>query len=304
MQKLLWLAAAMLLHACTADTPSPRTEVRTNVVYGMVSGTSLLLDVLVPATSNHTALIAIPGSGWGSGYPTGYDQPSLKDDHFLDTAYFGKWCHALADRGYTVFVIDHRFSPKYRCTDIIADARRAVRYVRQHAKEYDVRAERIGAIGHSSGGNLAALLATTDTTITAPASEVDRCSSRVQAVVTLAAPFDLWAVQDLPVAENRAFMEQVLTDYIGVSPTADTTDLGVRAKYALASPIAHVTSDDAPMLLFAADDDPIIPPAQAVAMELALVRQQVPVQRIVAPGGHTPAVDLDAVDAWYEQYLR
>lgn len=85
------MCALLLLQACDAPPPAARKAgVRSNVVYGRVANTALLMDVLVPQQSNHTAIIAIPGSGWGMSYPSGYDQVGLKDDHVLDSAYFGR----------------------------------------------------------------------------------------------------------------------------------------------------------------------------------------------------------------------
>ena len=83
-----------------------------NVVYGMVSGTALLMDVYKPAKPNHRAIIYIVGSAWGYGYAKNYDQVPLKDDIFLDSSYIGRWKNALVQNGYTVFVINHRLPPE------------------------------------------------------------------------------------------------------------------------------------------------------------------------------------------------
>ena len=295
---------ALLLHACTDEAPSNEAEVRSNVIYGRVSNTALLMDVLVPAKSDHTAIIAISGSAWGSPYPTDYDQPGLKDDHYMDPAYFGKWCHALQDRGYTVFVIDHRFAPRFKYADIIADCRRAVRYVRFHAREYDVDPARIGVMGHSSGGNLAALLGTTDTLIAQPRSGVDSCSSRVQAVMTMSAPFDLSNLTDALKGDFKAPMEKAIIDYMGELPAPDSTGRLLYGKYAVASPIAHVTADDAPFLIHYSADDPIIPTAQAEAMHARLMQEHVDVELVLSDHAqHNPKVDMDVVDAWFKKHL-
>src|SRR5271154_3889592 len=122
-----------------------------NVVYGMVSGTALLMDVYVPLKPNRKAIILIPGSAWGFVYPQNYDHPPLKDDITLDSDYIGKWAKSLLQNGYTVFVINHRFTPKFQYQDIIEDCRRAVRFVRYHASEFKIDPVHIGAMGHSSG---------------------------------------------------------------------------------------------------------------------------------------------------------
>ena len=44
-------------------------------------------------------------------------------------------------------------------SSIVADVRRSVRFIRQHAKEYGVDPSRLGVFGNSAGGHLALLLA-------------------------------------------------------------------------------------------------------------------------------------------------
>ena len=61
--------------------------------------------------------------------------------------------------GVDSFVVDYRVFPD-RFPLPLLDARRAVRYVRYHAKEYGINPERIAAMGSSAGGHLTALLST------------------------------------------------------------------------------------------------------------------------------------------------
>jgi acetyl esterase/lipase len=81
---------------------------------------------------------------------------------------------------------------------IVADMRRAVRFIRQHAGEYGIDANRIGVLGGSAGGQLALLLGTTADSGDPSASDaVLRESSRVAAVVAYFPPTDLfrWGTQ-------------------------------------------------------------------------------------------------------------
>ena len=76
-------------------------------------------------------------------------------------------------------------------SSIVADMRRAVRFIRQHAGEYSVDHNRIGAFGSSAGGQLALLLGTTADSGDPSASDaVLRESSRVAAVVAYFPPTD------------------------------------------------------------------------------------------------------------------
>ena len=67
----------------------------------------------------------------------------------------------LNEKGFTVFVVRHGSWPRYPVSSIVADMRRSVRFIRQHAKEYGVDPSRIGVFGSSAGGYLALLLGTT-----------------------------------------------------------------------------------------------------------------------------------------------
>ena len=59
------VAFALLMpaaHARKIERPAPSVE--RNVVYGMVSGAALLLDVHRPAQSNGLGIVFVAGSGW------------------------------------------------------------------------------------------------------------------------------------------------------------------------------------------------------------------------------------------------
>ena len=69
----------------------------------------------------------------------------------------------LAHRGFTAFVLKYRLAreagSKYSIEKHArADALRAVRWVRHHARSYGIDSERIGVMGWSAGGELAALI--------------------------------------------------------------------------------------------------------------------------------------------------
>lgn len=65
----------------------------------------------------------------------------------------------LAENGITAFVVDYRVAPD-RFPMQLLDARRAIRFVRAHADEFGIDANKIGVMGSSAGGHLAALTAT------------------------------------------------------------------------------------------------------------------------------------------------
>ena len=277
-----------------------------NIVYGMVSGTALLLDIYWPVKSNHKAILYIPGSAWGFPYGRHYDQVPLKADVTLDSNYTGKWVQGLAQKGYTVFVINHRFAPRNQFREIIADCRRAVRFIRANAKEYEIDPGHIGAMGHSSGGNLASMLGVSDTTIATAKSAVDRVSSKVQAVVTLAAPFNLADMNrfgDTMIINN--YLLSAIASYMGHLPEMKQGEFILTGDYSEASPVTQVTTDDAPCLIYYSDNDPLIPVRHAEEMYKKLEQASVPAKIVVSPRqDHNPLPDMDEVCKWFEKYLK
>src|SRR5262250_2461368 len=108
--------AVLLLGVC--DAASAQARVDRNVVYGMFSGTALLLDIHYPARPNGFGIVFIPGSGWNA--PLGYSATPLKESPQVEM-----YVPPLTEAGYTVFVINHRATPTFRYPAAVEDAQRA-----------------------------------------------------------------------------------------------------------------------------------------------------------------------------------
>jgi acetyl esterase/lipase len=66
----------------------------------------------------------------------------------------------LNRQGLAGFVLKYRLGPRYHHPAQLDDAHRALRYVREHAAELGIKADRVGIWGFSAGGHLAATAAT------------------------------------------------------------------------------------------------------------------------------------------------
>jgi acetyl esterase/lipase len=89
----------------------------------------------------------------------------------------------LRDHGVAAFVLKYRLAREenstYKIDDALADIQRAIRLVRNRAKEWGVDTLRIGVMGFSAGGEVAALSAMKfDNGAKNSADPVDRMSSR------------------------------------------------------------------------------------------------------------------------------
>lgn len=128
-----------------------------------------------PARANGLALIMCPGGSYSKIglFTTGAGTV----DEFVP-------------QGFTVIVLKYRTAPPMRGYDAaLADAKRAVRLVRQHAGEWRIDPHRIGMIGGSAGGHLVLRLAThSDAGDPGAADPVERHSSRAD-FLALVAPW-------------------------------------------------------------------------------------------------------------------
>jgi len=256
----------------------------------MYSGLALLMDVHHPGNPNGYGLVLIPGSGWHT--TQAYDANSIKDGGSSLVVF----TPSLLNAGYTLFVISHRSAPRFRYPAAVEDAQRAIRFVRFHAHAYGISAERLGAVGYSSGGHLAALLGVLDGSgMAADLDPVDRVSARVQAVVASAAPTDLARFDTGSALAN-------VVSFIGSvpSPREASPRESVEAEaYRAASPITYLSRGSAPLLLLHGDADEVVPFHQAELMVEAARHAGATVQLIRIPGGgHDFARELSQHAEW------
>jgi acetyl esterase/lipase len=261
-----------------AQAPARQPPVTTDVVYGHKDGLALTFDVHRPAQPNGAGVISIVSGGW---------QSSVEMGRLIAQGY-----PPLNDKGFTVFAVRHGSSARYPMSAIVADTRRAVRFIRQHAREYGVDPDRIGVFGGSAGGQLALLLGTTADSGDSSASDaVLRESSRVAAVVAYFPPTDLsrWGTQRI----RQAFAAMRLTD----------------AEAAEYSPIRFVSPGAAPSLIVHGDADTVVPMVEGETMYGALTKAGVPASfiRIEGAGHGFEGADLEHANAamvrWFERHL-
>lgn len=278
---------------------APAADVETNVVYGMVSGTALLLDVYKPVQSNKVGIVFIPGSGWSS--PPGYDAAPLTASSQVHV-----YVPPLTSAGYTVFVINYRGTPAFRYPAAVLDSQRAVRFIRHHAARFGIDPARIGGAGGSSGAHLVALLGTLDGAgDTSDPDVVNRESAKLQAVVARAVPADF-------LQNGHGAATGAIANFMGVS-VRQLMSKETQPPAQAASPINHVTSTSAPFLLMHGDADEVVPIEQSERMEDALRRAGVPVKLLrIAGGTHHPTFKgatnppdyLGEMVKWFDLYLR
>lgn len=209
-----------------------------NVVYGTRGNLPLIMDVAQPAKPNGAALLAIQSGGWHS-------------NHFDSFQKFPP-NHALLLQGYTIFVIWHSNPPTAKVPDVVADVKRAVRFIHANAKRWKIDPDRLAAFGVSSGGHLSLMLATSgDDGNPASKDLIERHSSRIHTAMVINAPSDLrgWttkpppAIAAMPVLKTPLNFPSILEPYL--------------------SPITMVDASDASVLLIHGDADELVPLEQS-----------------------------------------
>jgi len=295
------IVTAAALVAISAVNGSAQARVEKNVVYGMYSGSALLLDVHHPAKANGFGVLFIPGSGWSA--PLGYGAPALKESPQVEM-----YVPSLLQSGYTVFAVTHRATPTFRYPAAVEDVQRAVRFIRHNASRFGIDATRIGGAGGSSGAHLISMLATMDGAgdPTDP-DATNRENAKIQCAVARAAPVDLTQMSPSVGAPLVALL-------LGARVDDTTPKASVEYKTAVtASPITYVSKDDPPILLMHGDADRTVPFHQSEMMEAALKKVNVPVKLIRIEGGdhgpdfpgakNPPDYKAEMVK-WFDTYLR
>jgi acetyl esterase/lipase len=287
-------AMAQSSAAAAASEVDPGLNIRTVELWpegapgqqGSAPGDVPALSVFAPRRGRgiKTAVIIAPGGGY----------VQLASD--LEGREVADW---FAARGMTAFVLRYRLGAKYVYPIPLEDAQRAVRYVRANAAQYGIDPDRIGIMGFSAGGHLAAMESVSAETADANASDViDRASSKPDFVVL-----------GYPWLNAMAPNTTGLITYCFTNPEVRAVPRDkckeFETKY---SPVRFVTSATPPTFIYITSDDKTVDVQAAIDYFEALRAAKVPVEfHSFAHGAHgsglgsgDPALDLwpGLLDAW------
>lgn len=184
-------------------------------------------------------------------------------------------CDWLTSRGITCVLLKYRVPgsgpwwnpetnrreyPKVKTA--LQDAQRTIGLVREHAKAWQIDPQKIGVIGFSAGGHLAASISTNFAKRLYPAVDhADTLSCRPDFSIVLY-PGHLWVHED----EDKA--------------TRNQQDLGIR-------PDIQVRANTPPTFILQAEDDNVDGVSQSLAYYVALKKADIPTEmHLYAQGGH------------------
>ena len=206
---------------------------------------------------NGTSIIVFPGGG--------YSHLSMNKEGEK----IAKWFNSL---GITAFVLKYRMPSdeimKDKSIGPLQDAQEAVRMVRRNAKKWNLDSNKIGVIGFSAGGHLAATLSTRYEEKTYEST--DNTSSKPNFAILI------YPVISMNSAITHKGSKEKL---LGLNPSQELTD-----KFSCE---LHVNSTTPPTFIVHASDDKSVPVENSINYYLALKNKKVQTEmHIYEKGGH------------------
>jgi acetyl esterase/lipase len=275
MLKRIFLSSVIVLSMAAPAVAQPPSDlqasvalfqkVRTvpNIVYMQASGWEGKLDVYAQRTpSPAPTVVYIHGGGWVRG---------TKEASVLSLLPY----IAL---GYSVVNVEYRLGNVALAPAAVEDCRCALRWVIEHAKEYNIDTTRLVVAGASAGGHLALTTGMLPTSAGFDRSCQTPVEPRVAAIVNFYGITDLADLLDgpgkKPFPENWPYTVQ----WLGNQPN--------RAEIAkAASPLTHVRAGVPPTISIHGDADPTVPYAHSVRLQEALQKAGVAHELVTVPGG-------------------
>ena len=234
-------------------------EKHASIVFASGEDYELKCDIYQPkAETPRPVMLAIHGGAWTTG------------------TRFAMIRHAriLANRGYVVMAIDYRLAPKFKWPAQIHDCKHAVRWIREHAAQYNADPKRVYVFGYSAGGHLASLLATTDKDDGLEGEDVapySKHSTRIQGLIAGGSPMEFsWIPPE----------SGVLKHWMGQTREENPE------KYVLASPVHYVTADDPAAILFHGTSDALVPESSPEKFLALYKEQNLAAELTLTGGGH------------------
>jgi len=242
------------------------------------AGAPSRLTIYAPVVdrANGTAVVVCPGGAY----------------RFLATEREGvQYAQWLATLGVTAFVLEYRLGDAGTFAPL-QDVLRAVRIVRSRAAEFRIRPDRIGVMGSSAGGHLAA---SAGTLYQRPEGRgggpLDEVSGRPDFLILM--------YPVIPLTNPESGSRYSL---LGENPAPELVEL--------LSPDRQVTKTTPPTLLIHAQDDELAPVENSILFYQALTRAGVPAEMyLFERGGHGLGLQtaLGAASDWprrAEEWLR
>ncbi len=227
----------------TESLPS-ETVVHKDVTYKTVDDLALTLDLYLPGeeAENVPLMVWIHGGAWMRGTKKAFIQRN------------NRLVTSLLSEGYAVASIRYRLSGEAIFPAQIQDCNDAINFLWDNSDTYSIDRDRIGAMGRSAGGHLAALVTTSNShNIEDFFSGVSEPKFEIKVLIDFFGPYDLMAMRGPGHDEDDA--PEAL--FLGGSPLK-IPDVAIKA-----SPSSYVSSDTPPTILLHGIEDTTVPSTQS-----------------------------------------
>lgn len=268
--KLVLIALVSFVPVMLTAQTDYSIESRADIVYAEVDGQQLMLDLYTPGgVENPALLLWVHGGAWRS-----MTRKSRPTESIVN---------AFVPAGYAVASVEFRQSTEAMFPAQIHDIKAAIRFLRARQDQLGVNAEKIVAMGNSSGGHLVAVLAVSNRAAGLPELQGSlgsyaNESSDVQGVVSYYGGSNLTTILSQSTPHGLSVREPALDLLLGGQPDDKV------ALAELASPVLHVNDQAVPLLLLHGDQDPQMPINQAHELQGAYESQGRDVELVVIHG--------------------
>lgn len=271
----------------------PEIEALRDLSYADTDNPRQKLDLYLPKARKGDkplpVLVFIHGGGWRAGDKSGG---------------IGNIARFVQSGEYAGVSVGYRLTDEAQWPAQIHDCKAAIRWIKAHAKEYNLDASKIGVWGTSAGGHLVSHLGTSGDVKELEGTlgkHLDQNSS-VTCVVNFFGPENFITMVRQPSTVDRTkgkeYPEALLLG--GAVP-----DREAAAKEA--SPVTHVSKGDAAFFTAHGTKDPLVPYAQGEEIHAALQKAGVPsLLQEMTNGGHgfrSPILD-ERVKQFFDLHLR
>ncbi|MFZ4766315.1 MAG: alpha/beta hydrolase fold domain-containing protein [Roseimicrobium sp.] len=263
-----------------------------DIPYAETDNAAQRLDLMLPAKRTTEKLLPvivfIHGGGWRGG---------------SKLSGRGQVLRFVQSGDYAGVSVEYRLSGEAQWPAQMHDCKAAIRWLKGHAKEYGLDAEKIAAWGSSAGGHLAAMLGVSGDVpeLEGALGKHTEQTSRVTCVADWYGPTNLLTIGDAPSKMDHYAADSPVSKLLGGAIQEQ------KEKARNASPITWVSSGDAPVFIAHGTADPTVPFNQTETFEVALKKANVPVfvQTIEdgAHGGFDGPELQKRVQAFFDKYL-
>ncbi len=233
---------------------------------------TLTLDILQPDSKTPLPLIVyVTGGGFIMAPKNNWIQQRMR----------------LAQAGYVVASVEYRNAPLGRFPQPVQDVKAAIRWLRAHAKLYNIDANRVGILGNSAGGYLSSFVGLTNGMKEFDVGDYLDYSSDVLCAANIFGITDVRNIgMDYDEENQKGHASAGATEALWVlgTPTFGGKDGGILAhpeEAAKASPVEYVSDKSVPSLFMHGTADMLVSPTQTDLLFQKLKAQGIEAERYI-----------------------